>query len=312
MSAEEHGRRVREILHWIGRGHIYQANLTYPIQARFVGEPASLYQALRTHNAAPFGAYLAPAVPHPESTDDRPRPDRSERAATRTRRAIPTILSSSPELFLRIHGRTIETRPIKGTARRDLGNPGRDRCLAHDLFRSAKDRAELTMIVDLERNDLGRLCRPGTVRTLPFPRVESFRRVHHLAATVRGELARPVTLDEIFATTFPGGSVTGAPKIRAMEILRDLEIGPRWVYTGTLGMIDDRGRAHLSLTIRTLWIENDHAVLHVGGGIVADSVPEREWEETRDKAAAMLDALESGWIDPTRRGRSIPSPVSAV
>ena len=269
ISAEEHGRRVHEILRWIGRGHIYQANLTYPVLTPFTGSSEALLLALRTHNPAPFGAFLAP---------------------------VPglAIVSSSPELFLRVRGRRIETRPIKGTTPRHPGDPALDRLLARRLFTSAKDRAELTMIVDLERNDLGRLCRPGTIRTPAFPRVESYERVHHLAASVQGELARPLSLQELFAMTFPGGSVTGAPKIRAMEVLRDLEVAPRWVYTGTLGSLDDRGHVDLSLTIRTMWVEQDQVTFHVGGGIVADSIAESEWEETRHKAAAMLAALEAG------------------
>jgi anthranilate/para-aminobenzoate synthase component I len=275
LSEEEHAARVREILRWIERGHIYQANLTYPMEAAFAGNPEALFLSLRTHNPAPFGAFLAPV----EGV---------------------TIVSSSPELFLRLRGNRIQTRPIKGTAPRHLTDRSQDRLLARQLFHSEKDRAELTMIVDLERNDFGRICTPGTVRALPFPRVESYERVHHLAATVQGSLASPLSMEELFASTFPGGSVTGAPKIRAMEILRDLEVAPRWIYTGTLGTIDDRGHVDLALMIRTLWIDRDRVTFHVGGGIVADSVPESEWHETQHKAAAMLAALRAG-ADGTAR-----------
>lgn len=268
ISAGDHEARVREILHWIERGHIYQANLTYPMHASFTGSPEALFLSLRVHNPAPFGAFLAPA------------PGLS-------------VLSSSPELFLRVRGSRIETRPIKGTAPRTQVDRHADREQARRLFHSAKDRAELTMIVDLERNDLGRICRPGSVRTLPFPRVESYQRVHHLAATVQGELARSLSMEELFASTFPGGSVTGAPKIRAMEILRDLEVAPRWIYTGTLGSIDDRGHVDLALTIRTMWVAQEQVTFHVGGGIVADSIPECEWQETGHKAAAMVAALRN-------------------
>lgn len=288
LSEEEHAARVREILRWIERGHIYQANLTYPMEAAFSGSPEALFLKLRSHNPAPFGAFLAPV----------------DGVA---------ILSSSPELFLRVRGTRIQTRPIKGTAPRHPTDRAADDLLARRLFHSEKDRAELTMIVDLERNDFGRICIPGSVRTLPFPRVESYQRVHHLVATVEGELAAPLTLEELFASTFPGGSVTGAPKIRAMEILRDLEVAPRWIYTGTLGTIDDRGHADLALTIRTLWTERDRVTFHVGGGIVADSLPESEWRETQHKAAALLAALrDSGSAQSERRHHHIVGDWGAV
>ena len=272
LGTHEHAyhQSIETVLDWIGQGHIYQANYTYPMVARFEAGPRNLYRRLRVTNPAPYGAFL------------------------QTSREV-AILSSSPEQFLRIDGRRIQTRPIKGTEARHA-DPERDRQLATSLLESEKDRAELTMIVDLERNDLGRVCEFGTVETHPFPVVESYQSVHHLVATVEGRLRKDVCFRDILAATFPGGSITGAPKVRAMEIIAELESRPRFIYTGALGYLDDRGTAELALTIRTLWTEGDRVHFDVGGGIVADSTAESEWEETHQKAAGMRRAIESlGW-----------------
>jgi para-aminobenzoate synthetase component I len=271
MDVSEHGHRVGEIQRWIERGHIYQANLTYRVSARLTGSPVGLYMALRTHNPAPFAAYLAPRDPHAAGSW--------------------TIQSSSPELLLRVRGREVTTRPIKGTRPRG-SDPRLDRGLAEELLGSAKDRAELTMIVDLERNDLGRVCRTGSVNVGPFPRVETYQTVHHLVAEVKGTLADGVSWRDLIHATFPGGSVTGAPKIRAMEILRELESAPRFVYTGALGYLDDGGDSELALTIRTLWTVGGQVHFGVGGGIVIDSDPTSEWDETLHKAQGLVAALE--------------------
>lgn len=278
LLESEHGQRVNEILEWIARGHIYQANLTYRISSELKGAPVGLYLALRASNPAPYGAFLAPM------------PEGSEMPVT--------LQSSSPELFLRVRGRSIDTSPIKGTRPRGWVaraiDPEADRRLREELLSSSKDRAELTMIVDLERNDLGRICRIGSIRTGPFPRVETYETVHHLVADVSGELREGIDFLSILAATFPGGSVTGAPKIRAMEILAQLETRARFVYCGALGYLDHGGDVELALTIRTLWTRGTEAHFGVGGGIVADSTAASEWEETLHKARGLLDALGQG------------------
>ena len=283
VSLDSYVRKVEAIQEWIARGHIYQANLTYQMRAAFEGRGLDLYPELRRTSPVPFGAYLRidhPAPDHPEGATDAPL----------------EILAASPELYLSTRGTTIRTRPIKGTRPRALSNPERDAALARELFLSEKDRAELTMIVDLERNDLGRVCEYGSVRTHAFPRVESYRGVHHLVADVEGKLRPSVSLKEILAATFPGGSVTGAPKIRAMELIAELESSPRGIYTGALGYLDDSGDMTLSLTIRTLSItpgRERELRFGVGGGIVADSVPAHEWAETEHKAKTLVEALRS-------------------
>ncbi len=267
LTRATHAERTATILGWIARGHIYQANLTYRVEQSLAVDPVALYSALRAANPAPYGAYLSPAPGL-------------------------TIQSSSPELFLRVRGTAVCTRPIKGTAGRDPDNPVNDRRIAEALRASVKDRAELTMIVDLERNDLGRVARFGTVRVDSFPEVESYAAVHHLVAGVHADLPPGRSWFELLAASFPGGSVTGAPKIRAMEILSELETAPRFVYTGTLGWIDDRGDGELALAIRTLWTSRGQVCFGVGGGVVADLTAEGEWSETEHKARALRAALQ--------------------
>ena len=278
LSREDYVADVETIREWIARGHVYQANLTYRMRARFEGRGLDLYPRLRRTSPVPFGAYLRPDLPGADPAS-----------------SSLEILAATPELFLSVSDGRVTTRPIKGTRPRDLSDPARDRALSRELFTSPKDRAELTMIVDLERNDLGRVCRYGTILTSAFPRVESYRGVHHLVADVTGELREGTSLRDLLAATFPGGSITGAPKIRAMELIREIERTPREIYTGALGYLDDRGSAALSLTIRTVWITpgaEREVRFGVGGGIVTDSVPEEEWRETRDKARTLLEALD--------------------
>lgn len=268
-SRETHRAAVESLREWIARGHIYQANLTYRIEVALPGSPFALYRSLRRANPAPFAAYLA-------LDGDR------------------TVQSSSPELFLEKRGLSVRTRPIKGTRPRDPDDVAHDAALARELLASPKDHAELTMIVDLERNDLGKVCRTGSVRVSDFPVLESYRTVHHLVATVEGELRPEVDLHALLAATFPGGSVTGAPKIRAMELIQEHEPWPRSVYTGALGWIDDSGDLELALAIRTLWTSEGRAHLGVGGAIVIDSNAEDEWAETEHKARGMLAAFRAG------------------
>ncbi len=249
---------------YIEEGDIFQVNLAQRFTARIDVDPWLLYRHLRWENPAPFAAYL----------DFGPF----------------QVLSSSPERFLRVDGRRVETRPIKGTRARDR-DPREDGRRARELAASEKDRAELAMIVDLERNDLGRVCEYGTVQVERGRAVESFASVHHLVATVSGNLRPDAELVDLLRATFPGGSITGAPKVRAMEIIDELEHHVRGPYTGAIGYLGFDGRADLNVAIRTLVHRDGWCGFQVGGGIVADSEPESEYQETLDKARALVAAL---------------------
>jgi para-aminobenzoate synthetase component I len=254
--------RVRE---YIYAGDIFQANLSQRFEAPLAGDPWALYCRLRERNAAPFAAY----VDFPEVT----------------------VLSASPERFLRVDpAGHVETRPIKGTRPRGLG-PEHDGALGLALTESAKDRAENLMIVDLMRNDLSRVCAPGTVRVPELFALEHYATVHHLVSTVVGELAPGGTALDLLRATFPGGSITGAPKIRAMEIIAELEPTARGVYCGSIGYWSVTGAFDSSIAIRTGVARDERIYFSAGGGIVADSVPEQEYRETLDKARGMIDAL---------------------
>jgi para-aminobenzoate synthetase component 1 len=249
---------VRRVQDYIRAGDVYQVNLARRLVAACPprAELRRLYQRLADATAAPFCAYL----------------ETPERA----------LLSSSPERFLRSDGGEVETRPIKGTRPRAV-TPAEDGAALCELVASPKDRAEHVMIVDLERNDLGRVCEIGSVRVLELCEPKSFSDVHHLVSTVRGRLRDPSDWVGLLAATFPSGSITGAPKRRAMEIIAELEPFPRDVYTGAIGAIDAAGRVDLSIAIRTAISARGELQLHLGGGIVADSDPEAELRETRDK-----------------------------
>jgi len=255
---------VRRVRRYVVEGDIFQANLSQRLAARLATDPWSFYRCLRRANPAPFAAFLDFGGFQ--------------------------VASSSPERFLRVDGARAETRPIKGTIRRSR-DAREDRELAAALLASEKDRAELAMIVDLERNDLGRVCRAGSVRVADPFSLESYETVHHLVATVVGELAPGRDLVDLLRATFPGGSVTGAPKIRAMEIIDELEPHVRGVYTGACGYLGDDGRCDLNVAIRTVVLREGWACFHVGGGIVADSRPLSEYRETLLKAEAILRAL---------------------
>jgi para-aminobenzoate synthetase component 1 len=264
MSHEEYLSAVRKIQEHIAAGEIYQANLTQRWTAPYVGEPGRLYHELRKASPVPFGFYM------------------------NTGECI--IAGASPESFLTVKGRTVETRPIKGTRRRGA-SPEEDQELRRELESSEKDKAELTMIADLERNDLGRICATGSVEVKELHRLESFSTVHHLVSTVKGELRPGVTLTDIMEATFPSGSITGAPKKRAMEILDEVEGTVRGPYTGAMGFLGLDGSLSLNVAIRTLVLSQGLCHLGVGGGIVADSQPEAEYEECQTKARGMLAAL---------------------
>jgi para-aminobenzoate synthetase component 1 len=254
--------RVRE---YIYAGDIFQANLSQRFEAPF-DEPAwALYCRLRAQNAAPFAAFLDFAGA--------------------------AVVSASPERFLHVDvAGHVETRPIKGTRPRGVG-PEHDGALGQALTESAKDRAENLMIVDLMRNDLSRVCAPGTVRVPELFALERYPTVHHLVSTVVGELAPRITALDALRAAFPGGSITGAPKVRAMEIIAELEPSERSVYCGSIGYWSVTGELDTSIVIRTAIVRGGRLYFSAGGGIVADSDPEQEYRETLDKARGMIDAL---------------------
>jgi para-aminobenzoate synthetase component I len=248
------------ILDYIRAGDIYQANLTFPVHARWEGTPLGLHAALLRRQPVPHGAVVQ-------------LPD------------APAIVSRSPELFFATDaaGR-IETRPMKGTAPRDP-DPARDAALRAALGASGKDRAENLMIVDLLRNDISRVCRTGSVRVPDLYQVETYATVHQMVSRITGELTPGTSFSGILRALFPCGSITGAPKIRAMEIIRELEPAPRGVYCGAVGWIAPDGTSSFNVAIRTLTLFPDgRARFGVGGGIVHDSTPEGEYEEALWKA----------------------------
>lgn len=261
--------RVRAAQGHIAAGNIYQVNLAQRFSARFAGDPAALYGHLLACSPAPGSAWV----------------DTGELQ----------ILSASPELLLRIEGREVSTRPIKGTRPRGA-DPREDARLAAELCADPKERAELLMITDLERNDLGRICEWGSVRVPELLRLEPFAQVQHLVSTVTGRLRAEVSPVAALAACFPGGSITGAPKRRAMEVIAALEPSARGVYTGAIGFFAlDGSRAAFNVAIRTLVHEPARGELHyhVGAGITADSVPAREFEETLHKGAGLRAAVAS-------------------
>jgi len=223
-----------------------------------------LYRRLRQINPAPFAAYLGfEGV---------------------------SVVSSSPERFVHLSGKAVETRPIKGTRRRGE-TEAEDKALAAELLASAKDHAENVMIVDLERNDLGRVCEVGSVAVTELAALETFPTVFHLTSTITGKLREDKDGIDLLQATFPGGSITGAPKIRAMEIIDELEPTRRSVYTGSIGYLGFNGDIDLNIAIRTFIVKDGKAYFQVGGGIVYDSDPEAEYRETLDKGKALFDAL---------------------
>lgn len=264
FTHEEYLEAVRKVKEYIYAGDIYQANLSQRFRAPLREHPWMLYRRLRRLNAAPFAAYFNAVEGQ--------------------------VCSSSPELFLRGNGRRVETRPIKGTRRRSE-DPEEDRKLAEELLSSAKDRAELSMIVDLERNDLGRVCEYGSVEVAEHAVIEHYATVHHLVSTVVGKLHPGRDEVDLLQASFPGGSITGAPKIRSMEIIDELEPTARGVYTGSIGYLGYNGNFDLNIAIRTIVVKGNTAYFQVGGGIVADSDPEDEYRETLDKGKAIFASL---------------------
>ena len=265
LDAAAYRRAFARIQRYIAAGDCYQVNLARRFAAPVAGDHWSGYRALRRLNPAPYSAYLN----HPAAR----------------------ILSSSPERFLEVRRGRVETRPIKGTRPRAAA-PEADATLARELRESAKDRAENLMIVDLLRNDLGKVCAPGSVAVPGLFEMESFATVHHLVSTVTGRLAEGLDAVALLRAAFPGGSITGAPKLRSMEIIEELEPHRRGVYCGAIGWLGFNGDMDTSIAIRTLVSSEGRLRFWAGGGIVADSTWEAEYRECLDKASAPLRLLE--------------------
>jgi para-aminobenzoate synthetase component 1 len=289
--------RVEVVRGAIAAGELYQANLTRRLVAPFDGDPWPVFRRLRTGEAAAFTAYLdlGRAAPEPGTSracGDALEPgNASEMARAGDPGAHRAIVSASPEPFLALDaaGR-VRTDPIKGTRPRGRTR-AEDRSLAAELLASEKDRAENTMIVDVLRNDLGRVCRPGSVRVPRLWRLERTPSVQHLVSTVTGRLAVGLDAFDLLAATFPGGSITGAPKIRAMELLDSLETVRRGPYCGAALWVDAGGAMGSSILIRTFVADGRRLTLHVGGGITWRSDPAAEWDETRTKARGPLRSI---------------------
>lgn len=266
MSRAEYGDKFARIQAYLAAGDCYQINLTQRFSAPYQGDEWTAYLALSAANKAPFSAFIR----LPESV----------------------ILSLSPERFLLLDGRHIETKPIKGTRPRQP-DPITDGQVAEELASADKDRSENLMIVDLLRNDIGRVSRPGSVSVPHLFAVESFPAVHHLVSTIHGELDARWQGVDLLRACFPGGSITGAPKIRAMEIIEELEPQRRNAYCGSIGYLSQHGRMDTSICIRTLIAEAGQLHCWAGGGIIADSDADSEYQETYDKVARILPLLDA-------------------
>ena len=265
FTHDEYLRVVAAAREYICAGDIFQVNLSQRFTADLNIPPYELYRRLRRINPAPFASYL--------NFED------------------VSIVGASPERFLKVRGDWVETRPIKGTRPRGK-TEAEDRAMAQELLSSVKDRAENIMIVDLERNDIGRVCRYGTVKATELAILETFPTVFHLTSTVVGRLSPDKGRVDLLKATFPGGSITGAPKVRAMEIIDELEPTRRSVYTGSIGYLSFAGGMDLDIVIRTILVKDGKAYFQVGGGIVYDSEPEAEYQETLDKGKALIQALK--------------------
>ena len=265
LSKQHYAQAFDRIKDYMLEGDCYQVNLTQRFSSPCQGDPWTAYCELRKINAAPFSAYLNfPAV---------------------------QVLSSSPERFLQVNDQWVETKPIKGTRRRHH-ETALDQALIEDLQNNPKDRAENVMIVDLLRNDIGKSCIPGSVKVPELFAIETYATVHHLVSTVTGKLSADKSAITILKSCFPGGSITGAPKIRAMEIIEELEPHRRGIYCGSIGYLGFDGNMDSNIAIRTLVHNQGEIRFWAGGGIVRDSVMEDEYQECFDKAAALLRLLK--------------------
>jgi para-aminobenzoate synthetase component 1 len=266
INAGQYRQAIERIHAYIQAGDCYQVNFAQRFRACFEGDPWTAYQALRVACPTPFAGYLA-----------LPKGD--------------AVLSLSPERFVKVSQRQVETRPIKGTRPRGR-NSAEDAAFADELMASEKDRAENLMIVDLLRNDLGRTCRIGSVKVPELFRLESYPNVHHLVSAITGELAEGKDALDLIGGSFPGGSITGAPKIRAMQIIEELEPTRRALYCGSLMYLDVRGEMDSSIAIRSLLAKDGQIACWGGGGIVADSQWEAEYQETFTKVRVLMQTLE--------------------
>lgn len=264
FAKKDYINTIKRAQRYIASGDIYQANLSQRLTIEFRGNPLLLYSNLRTISPSQFGAFL-------NYGDFQ-------------------VISNSPERLLKVNNDIAETSPIKGTRPRGK-NLKEDRLLIKELKKSRKELAEHIMIVDLERNDLGKICEFGSVKAQTLQKIYTYPTLHHMVSTIKGKLRDKMDPVDYIRSLFPGGSVTGAPKIRAMEIIEELEPTPRGIYTGAIGYIDFCGNMDLSMAIRTAILKDKKIYLHVGGGIVADSNPEQEYEETMLKANAFFKAI---------------------
>lgn len=264
ISTMQYMEMVERAKRYIEEGDIYQANLSQRFEMLFQGEGLDLYENLRQINPSPFSGYL--------------------------KLGDITLVSSSPERLIKIENGVLETRPIAGTRPRGR-NSQEDNHLKSELLLNEKEQAEHLMLVDLERNDLGRICEYGSVHVTDQMFVEQYSHVSHIVSNIQGTLKPGVPLREILQAVFPGGTITGCPKIRCMEIIDELEPTARGPYSGSFGYIGFGGTLDLNIIIRTIVLKDEKAYFHVGAGIVADSIPEKEYQETLDKAAAMLAVL---------------------
>jgi len=269
INKQEYQEKFQQVQEYLLSGDCYQINLTQRFSSHYQGSEFNAYLALRDENQAPFSAFL-----------------RFDKLA---------ILSISPERFLRLKGNQVQSKPIKGTLPRGL-TPEKDKLNAIKLSQSIKDKAENLMIVDLLRNDISKVCQPGTVKVPELFTIESFPAVHHLVSTVEGELSPQYEASDLIRAAFPGGSITGAPKIRAMEIIEELEPNRRSIYCGSIGYISACGNMDTSITIRTLVCQQEqNGINHIhcwaGGGVVADSEVNAEYQEAFDKVNKILPVL---------------------
>lgn len=264
IRKQDYETAVARIKRYIHAGDCYQVNYTQPFSARIEGDPLAFYLELRRASSAPFGAYLN--LPFAQ------------------------VMSASPERFVKVSGDTVEAQPIKGTRPRSR-DPAADHRNAGDLVDSTKDKAENLMIVDLLRNDLGKVCRPGSISVPRLFELKSYYNVHHLVSTVAGSLERGRDAWDLLAACFPGGSITGAPKRRAMEIIDELEGRPRGVYCGSIGYYSADGGMDMNIAIRTVVHRDGDLEVWGGGGIVADSEPEDEYRESLDKISGFQSIL---------------------
>ncbi len=267
-------KAIRQALGHIRRGDIYQINLSHKIKVQLphwqeYAEPTAIYRHLRRSFPSEFGAYF----------DDGKQ----------------VILSASPERFLKLQNRTVQVKPMKGTRPRGKTR-AQDRVLKEQLRKSSKEIAELLMVTDLERNDLGRVCDYASVKVKKMRAIETYTSVFQAISTVEGRLRKDCDQFDLLQATFPSGSVTGCPKIEAMKIIKKLEHGPRGLYTGALGYMSFSGDMDFNVMIRTMFLNKDQITFHVGGGIVADSRPPDEWQETWDKAKPLIDTLKKSFM----------------